>query len=106
MAGRRPGEGEKAVAALAEIGGRSQFIVADVSKPEDLANLHRWPLALPSLDLRDEPLRDAGASGELRLRPGALLRAVGADVMARLDPIDICVLHGEEYTDCANASPY
>ena len=41
MAGRRQSEGEKAVAALAEIGGSGRFIVADVTKPDDLASLHR-----------------------------------------------------------------
>jgi NAD(P)-dependent dehydrogenase (short-subunit alcohol dehydrogenase family) len=41
MAGRRQSEGDKAVAALAEIGGSGRFIVADVTKPDDLASLHR-----------------------------------------------------------------
>src|SRR6266851_4977247 len=41
MAGRRQSEGDKAVAALAEIGSRGSFIAADVTKTEDLAALHR-----------------------------------------------------------------
>ena len=40
MAGRRQGEGDKAVAALAEIGGSGRFIAADVTRPDDLASLH------------------------------------------------------------------
>src|SRR3981081_408909 len=41
MAARRQSEGDKAVAALADIGGSGRFIVADVTKPDDLAALHR-----------------------------------------------------------------
>src|SRR5882757_1971858 len=41
MAGRRQSEGDKAVAALAEIRGSGRFIPADVTKAEDLASLHR-----------------------------------------------------------------
>jgi NAD(P)-dependent dehydrogenase (short-subunit alcohol dehydrogenase family) len=41
MAGRRHGEGEKATAALADIGAKGRFIAADVTKPDDLARLHR-----------------------------------------------------------------
>lgn len=41
IAGRRQREGEKAVAALIENGGRGRFIAADVTKPEDVARLHR-----------------------------------------------------------------
>src|SRR5271155_2686110 len=41
MAGRRQSEGDKAVAALAEIGAIGRFIAADVTKPDDLAALHR-----------------------------------------------------------------
>ncbi len=41
MAGRRQAEGDKAVAALVEAGGSGCFIVADVTKPEDIERLHR-----------------------------------------------------------------
>ena len=41
MAGRRESEGDKAVAALREIGAKGQFIAADVTRAEDLAGLHR-----------------------------------------------------------------
>jgi len=40
MAGRRPSEGDKAVAALSEIGAAGRFIATDVTKPADLAALH------------------------------------------------------------------
>lgn len=41
MAGRRQAEGDKAVATLVETGGSGRFIVADVTKPEDIQRLHR-----------------------------------------------------------------
>ena len=41
IAGRRQSEGEKAVAALAEIGAAGSFIRSDVTKPADLEALHR-----------------------------------------------------------------
>jgi NAD(P)-dependent dehydrogenase (short-subunit alcohol dehydrogenase family) len=41
LAGRRQGEGEKAVAALSEIGATGRFIPTDVTNPADLAHLHR-----------------------------------------------------------------
>ncbi|MGZ5903503.1 MAG: SDR family NAD(P)-dependent oxidoreductase, partial [Reyranella sp.] len=41
MAGRRQTEGDKAVAALAEIGASGRFVATDVTKAEDLASLHR-----------------------------------------------------------------
>jgi NAD(P)-dependent dehydrogenase (short-subunit alcohol dehydrogenase family) len=41
MAGRRQSEGEKAVAALSEIGATGRFIPTDVMNPADLANLHQ-----------------------------------------------------------------
>lgn len=41
VAGRRQSEGEKAVAALSEIGADGRFIPIDVTKPTDLATLHQ-----------------------------------------------------------------
>lgn len=41
VAGRRQSEGEKAVAALSEIGADGRFIPVDVTKPADLATLHQ-----------------------------------------------------------------
>jgi NAD(P)-dependent dehydrogenase (short-subunit alcohol dehydrogenase family) len=41
IAGRRQSEGDKAVAALSEVGAPGQFIPADVTKPAELAHLHR-----------------------------------------------------------------
>jgi len=41
VAGRRQSEGDKAVAALSEIGAAGRFIATDVTKPADLAGLHR-----------------------------------------------------------------
>ena len=41
IAGRRQSEGDAAVAALSEIGAAGRFIAADVTKPADLADLHR-----------------------------------------------------------------
>ena len=40
MAGRRVAEGAKAVADVEAIGGTARFIVADVTRPDDLAALH------------------------------------------------------------------
>ena len=40
MAGRRQSEGDKAVAALSEIGAIGRFIPTDVTRPADLAALH------------------------------------------------------------------
>lgn len=45
IAGRRQSEGDKAVAALAEGGGRGRFIVTDVTRPDDLARLHETIIA-------------------------------------------------------------
>jgi NAD(P)-dependent dehydrogenase (short-subunit alcohol dehydrogenase family) len=45
IAGRRRSEGDKAVAALAKDGGRGRFITTDVTRPEDLAELHRLVIA-------------------------------------------------------------
>ena len=45
LAGRRQSEGDKAVAALAEIGARGRFIPADMTQPDDIANLHRTIIA-------------------------------------------------------------
>lgn len=45
VAGRRQSEGDKAVAALAECGGRSRFIATDVTRPDELAELHRLVIA-------------------------------------------------------------
>ncbi len=41
VAGRRTSEGEKAVAALAGIGAAGRFIQTDVTKPDEVAALHR-----------------------------------------------------------------
>jgi len=41
IAGRRQSEGDKAVAALAEMGAPGQFIPVDVTKPAELAYLHQ-----------------------------------------------------------------
>jgi NAD(P)-dependent dehydrogenase (short-subunit alcohol dehydrogenase family) len=41
MAGRRQSEGDKAVAALAEIGATGRFVPTDVTNPADLAQLHQ-----------------------------------------------------------------
>lgn len=41
IAGRRQREGDKAVAALAGCGGRGRFIATDVTRPDELAELHR-----------------------------------------------------------------
>ena len=45
MAGRRESEGEKAVAALAEIGAAGHFIAVDVTRPDELSSLHRTIVA-------------------------------------------------------------
>ena len=45
LAGRRQSEGDRAVAALAEIGARGRFIPADMTQPDDIANLHRTIIA-------------------------------------------------------------
>ncbi|WP_395708104.1 glucose 1-dehydrogenase [Reyranella sp.] len=45
IAGRRQSEGGKAVAALAESGGCGRFIATDVTRPDDLAELHRLVIA-------------------------------------------------------------
>jgi NAD(P)-dependent dehydrogenase (short-subunit alcohol dehydrogenase family) len=45
IAGRRQSEGDKAVAALAEGGGRGRFIATDVTRPGDLARLHQTIIA-------------------------------------------------------------
>ena len=45
MAGRRQSEGDKAVAALSEIGATGRFIATDVTRPADLAALHAAILA-------------------------------------------------------------
>ena len=41
IAGRRPSEGESAVAALAETGASGRFIATDVTRPDELESLHR-----------------------------------------------------------------
>jgi NAD(P)-dependent dehydrogenase (short-subunit alcohol dehydrogenase family) len=41
IAGRRQSEGDAAVAALSEIGAAGRFIATDVTKPADIADLHR-----------------------------------------------------------------
>jgi len=46
IAGRRRDEGEKAVAALTEIGAGARFIATDVTRPDDLENLHRTILEI------------------------------------------------------------
>lgn len=45
LAGRRQSEGDRAVAALSEIGVSSRFIPADVTKPADIAGLHQTIVA-------------------------------------------------------------
>jgi NAD(P)-dependent dehydrogenase (short-subunit alcohol dehydrogenase family) len=40
LAGRRQNEGDKAVAALAEIGAKARFFATDVTRPDDIARLH------------------------------------------------------------------
>ena len=45
LAGRRQSEGDKAVAALSEIGARGRFISTDVTKPADIASLHQTIIA-------------------------------------------------------------
>ena len=41
LAGRRRAEGDKAVAALAEIGAKGRFVATDVTRPQEIADLHR-----------------------------------------------------------------
>ena len=45
IAGRRRAEGEKAVAAIAAGGGAARFIAADVTRPDEIAKLHRTIVA-------------------------------------------------------------
>jgi NAD(P)-dependent dehydrogenase (short-subunit alcohol dehydrogenase family) len=45
LAGRRQSEGDKTVAALSEIGARGRFIPTDVTKPAEIASLHRTIVA-------------------------------------------------------------
>lgn len=45
LAGRRRAEGDKAVAALAEIGTTGRFIATDVTQPQEIADLHRMIVA-------------------------------------------------------------
>jgi NAD(P)-dependent dehydrogenase (short-subunit alcohol dehydrogenase family) len=45
LAGRRRSEGEKAVAALAEAGAKGRFIATDITRPDEIAELHRTILA-------------------------------------------------------------
>lgn len=45
IAGRRQSEGDKAVADLAECGGRGRFIATDVTRPDEIAELHRRIIA-------------------------------------------------------------
>lgn len=45
IAGRRRSEGDKAVAALAECGGQGRFIATDVTRPDEIAELHRLVIA-------------------------------------------------------------
>jgi NAD(P)-dependent dehydrogenase (short-subunit alcohol dehydrogenase family) len=45
IAGRRQSEGDKTVAALADVGGRGRFIATDVTRPDDLARLHQAIIA-------------------------------------------------------------
>lgn len=45
IAGRRRAEGEKAVAALAESGAKARFIATDVTRPQEVAELHRTIVA-------------------------------------------------------------
>jgi NAD(P)-dependent dehydrogenase (short-subunit alcohol dehydrogenase family) len=41
LAGRRRAEGDKAIAVLAEIGTTAHFIATDVTRPQEIADLHR-----------------------------------------------------------------
>lgn len=45
IAGRRRAEGEKAVAAIAAAGGAARFVAADVTRPDEIAKLHRTIVA-------------------------------------------------------------
>lgn len=45
IAGRRQSEGDKALEALAEYGGHGRFIATDVTRPDDIAELHRLVIA-------------------------------------------------------------
>src|SRR5688572_6615244 len=45
LAGRRQSEGDRAVAALSEIGARGRFIPTDVTKPADITRLHQTIIA-------------------------------------------------------------
>lgn len=45
IASRRRAEGEKAVAAIAAAGGTARFIAADVTRPDEIAKLHRTIVA-------------------------------------------------------------
>lgn len=45
IAGRRRAEGEKAVAAVTAAGGTARFIATDVTRPDEIANLHRTIVA-------------------------------------------------------------
>lgn len=45
LAGRRRAEGDKAVAALAEIGAKGRFVATDVTRPQEIADLHRMIVA-------------------------------------------------------------
>ncbi|MBY0317408.1 MAG: glucose 1-dehydrogenase [Reyranella sp.] len=45
IAGRRRAEGEKAVAAVAAAGGAARFIATDVTRPDEIAALHRTIVA-------------------------------------------------------------
>ncbi len=45
IAGRRRAEGEKAVAAVAAAGGTARFIATDVTRPDEIAALHRTIVA-------------------------------------------------------------
>lgn len=45
IAGRRRAEGEKAVAAIEAVGGTARFIATDVTRPDEIAALHRTIVA-------------------------------------------------------------
>ena len=45
IASRRRAEGEKAVAAIAAAGGAARFVAADVTRPDEIAKLHRTIVA-------------------------------------------------------------
>jgi NAD(P)-dependent dehydrogenase (short-subunit alcohol dehydrogenase family) len=45
LAGRRRAEGDKAVAALAEISATGRFVATDVTRPQEIADLHRMIVA-------------------------------------------------------------